>query len=167
MKALMFAVIAIVLVIPVSGAVAEDDLAAHPSCAYCGMDRAKFAHSRMLVRYVDGTSTGTCSIRDAALDLAVKIDTTPTEVLVSDFNTKELIAADKAIWVIGGDVKGVMTNRPKWAFNGESSAQAFIKEHGGEIVSFGSALKAAYEDMYEDTNMIRKMRSMKKMEKGM
>ena len=38
------------------------DIEAHKSCKYCGMDREKFAHSRMLIEYGDGSSFGSCSI---------------------------------------------------------------------------------------------------------
>lgn len=163
MKKVLFALVIAVLAFPLGAALSADDLAEHPQCEFCGMDRAKFAHSRMIVKYADGSSTGICSIRDAALDLAVKIDGTPSDILVGDYNTKELIDAGEAVWVMGGDVKGVMTATPKWAFKEKAHAQEFIKEHGGEIITFEEALKAAYEDMYKDTKMIRKKRSMKKM----
>ncbi len=46
------------------------DVQEHQTCKYCGMDRGKFAHSRMLIEYADGSSMGTCSIHCAAIDLA-------------------------------------------------------------------------------------------------
>jgi copper chaperone NosL len=46
------------------------DVEKHPSCTYCGMDREKFAQSRMVIEYDDGTSLGTCSLHCAAVDLA-------------------------------------------------------------------------------------------------
>lgn len=36
--------------------------------------------------------------------------------MVGDYNTKRLIDAEKAVWVIGGGKQGVMTKRAKWAF---------------------------------------------------
>ncbi len=95
---------------------AQEDIKKFPSCKYCGMNREQFAHSRMLVEYDDGSSVGTCSIHCLAVDLALNIDKTPKTIQVGDYGTKNLLDAEKAIWVIGGNKMGVMTKRAKWAF---------------------------------------------------
>jgi len=141
----------------------QQDQISHTSCSYCGMDRTKFGHSRMLVEYEDGGEVGTCSIHCMALEFANAIDRMPKRILVGDYISQELIDVDKAVWVLGGDRQGVMTSRAKWAFSDRSAAETFINEHGGEIINFDQAMKASYEDMYQDTRRIRKMRSMKKM----
>jgi nitrous oxide reductase accessory protein NosL len=128
------------------------------SCQYCGMDLGKFAHSRMQILYDDDTVVNTCSIHCAALDLALNIDMTPSNIMVGDYQTRELIDAEKAHWVIGGDKAGVMSTRAKWAFGEKKDAIAFIKKHGGEHAAFDEAMRAAYTDMYEDTKMIREKR---------
>jgi nitrous oxide reductase accessory protein NosL len=140
----------------------QDDIKTHPSCKYCGMDRAKFAHSRVLLTYEDGTSVGTCSLHCAAVDLAINIDKTPKAVQVGDYITKSLIDAEKASWVIGGSKMGVMTKKAKWAFATNEAAANFSKENGGEIAGYEQAIKASYEDMYTDTKMIREKRKMAK-----
>lgn len=140
----------------------SDDVKQHPSCKYCGMDREKFGHSRMLIDYDDGTSVGTCSIHCAAVELALSIDKTPKTLMVGDVLSKKLIDAEKAAWVVGGNKPGVMTSRPKWAFEKKDEAEKFIKENGGALSSFDEAIKFAYEDMYQDTRMIRERRAMKK-----
>ncbi len=132
------------------------------SCPFCGMDREKFAQSRMLVRYEDGGSVGTCSIHCMALELSLSLDKTPQEILVGDYETKQLIDAEKAFWVLGGDLPGVMTQRAKWAFQEKQRAEAFIKLHGGELVGFDQAMRASYQDMYEDTKKIRERRKAKR-----
>jgi len=139
-----------------------DDIAKHPECPYCGMDRAKFAHSRMLFTYEKGTEIGFCSIRCAAVDLALILDKVPTYYGVGDYNTKKLIDAEKAIWVIGGDKMGVMTRQAKWAFANKKDAEAFIKSHGGKLATFEEALEATYAGMYQDDKMIREKRKMMK-----
>jgi nitrous oxide reductase accessory protein NosL len=139
-----------------------DDIKMSPSCKYCGMDREKFSHSRMLVEYDDNTSVGTCSVHCAAVELAMTIDKTPKSILVGDFNTKKLVDAEKAVWVIGGNKPGVMTKRAKWAFENKADAETFIKENGGALATFDEAIKLAYEDMHQDTKMIREKRKMKK-----
>jgi nitrous oxide reductase accessory protein NosL len=151
------------LIIPVI-AQAQEDIQKHPSCKYCGMDRGQFAYSRMFIEYDDATTVGTCSIHCSALDLALNIDKTPKTIQVGDYNTKNLIDAEKAVWVIGGSKMGVMTKRAKWAFAKKEDAEKFSKQNGGAIVPFDLAMKAAYEDIYQDTKMIREKRKMKKME---
>src|SRR4030042_1517148 len=113
----------------------QEDIQKYPSCKYCGMDRAKFSHSRMLVEYEDGTSVGTCSIHCIAVNLSLNIDKTPKSIGVGDYNTKALIDAEKAIWVIGGSRPGVMTKRAKWAFAEKAAAEAFIKENQGRAAT--------------------------------
>jgi len=100
-----------------------------------------------------------------AVELANNIDKTPKSIKVADFNTKKLIDAESASWVIGGDRQGVMTGRAKWAFANKTAAEEFIKGNNGAQGSFDDAIKAAYEDMYRDTKMIRDKRKMMKMKK--
>lgn len=138
----------------------HEDIAIHPECPYCGMDRGKFAHSRMLLTYDNDKNLGFCSIHCAAVDMAVYLDRAPIAFGVGDFNTKKLIDAEKAYWVIGGDRPGVMTRRPKWAFEKKSDADQFIKAHGGKAATFEEAIEATYVDMYQDTKMIRQKRKM-------
>jgi nitrous oxide reductase accessory protein NosL len=141
----------------------KNDINNEPSCKYCGMDRAKFAHSRMLVTYDDNTQSGTCSIHCLAVDFAVNIDKTPVSIEVGDYYSKELIDAEKAFWVIGGSKPGVMTRQAKWAFAKKEDAEKFIKENGGMPANLDETFKAVYEDMYTDTRMIREKRKMKRM----
>ena len=142
-----------------------DDVRQFPSCKHCGMDREKFGHSRLLIAYDDGSTTGTCSLRCAAVDLSVNIDRTPKSIMVGDFGTKKLIDAEKASWVVGGGKPGVMSKRAKWAFEKKEDAEKFIKENNGTLTSFEDAVKLAYEDMYQDTKMIREKRRMNRMDK--
>jgi hypothetical protein len=141
---------------------AQEDITAHPSCSYCGMDRAKFAHSRVFIEYDDGSTAGTCSIRCAAVEMALHIDKGPVSIKVGDYQSKALINAETAVWVIGGDRLGVMTKRAKWAFDSKAQAESYIQEHGGKLGTFEDAIKAAYEDMYHDTKMIRDKRKKKR-----
>ena len=143
----------------------QEDIQKEPACKYCGMDRAKFAHSRMLVIYDDGTEVGTCSIHCLAIDFALNIDKTPSAIKVGDFNTKELIDAETAFWVIGGNKPGVMTKQAKWAFKNKEDAEKFIMLNGGTLATFDEAMKAAYDSMYTDTKMIRDKRKKMKMMK--
>jgi len=159
--ALVLCVVALVA-LPV---VAGDDRTEIPTCKYCGMDRVKFEHSRMHIVYADGSSTGTCSLHCAAIDLAVNMGSAPSQINVADYGSKQLVNAETAFWVIGGDQKGVMTKNAKWAFESKEAAEKFIGEHGGSVATFEEAIQKSYAEMYDDTKMIRKMRQekMKKM----
>ncbi len=148
---------------------AGDDIAAHPSCPLCGMDRHQFAHSRVLVSFEDGSQFGACSLHCAALELAYHPDKAPVKIEVADLQGKQLLDAEKAVWVMGGNKPGVMTANAKWAFADEAGAKAFIAANGGKQADFETAISATYADMYQDTKMIReKRKQMKqmKMEKG-
>jgi copper chaperone NosL len=140
------------------------DIQKHANCKYCGMDRDKFNYSRMLTTYSDGSQFGACSVHCAAIDLVVNMDKAPKSIQVADYNTKKLIDAEKATWVIGGKKPGVMTKVAKWAFEKPGDAQAFVTENGGKVATFDDAMKATFEDMYTDTKMIQaKKAKMKEM----
>jgi nitrous oxide reductase accessory protein NosL len=165
MKKRNLLILAVIVLSGWTAAAVADDIGDHPACPFCGMDRAKFAHSRVYIRYDGGSTLGACSIHCAAVDMAVNIDKTPVSIQVGDYNTKKLIDAEKAFWVIGGGQPGVMTGRAKWAFENKGDADAFIKQHGGTAANFDEVLEAAYEDMYKDTKMIRERRKMKREKK--
>jgi copper chaperone NosL len=141
----------------------ENDVKEIPACKHCGMNREMFAHSRMLIEYDNGTREGLCSLHCTAVDLALNLDKTPKTIKVADFNTKALIDAEKAVWVIGGSKPGVMTKNAKWAFDDKADAEKFRQANGGRIANFDEALEVAYKDLASDTKMIREKRKMMKM----
>jgi copper chaperone NosL len=143
---------------------AQEDIKQHPACKYCGMDREKFAHSRFFIGYEDASSQGTCSLHCAAIEFALQIDKVPKAMQVGDYYAKNLVDAEKAFWVLGGNKPGVMTKRAKWAFGKKEDAEKFIAENGGTLISFEQAFKAAFEDMYADTRMIQERRKMRQMQ---
>ena len=157
-------VLAAALALSASAAFAQsaDDAKAMPSCIHCGMDREKFAASRMVIDYDDGKSVGLCSIHCAAVDLAITLDRIPTALWVADLPTKKLVNAETATWVVGGAKPGVMTSRGKWAFADKGAAEAFAKENGGTIMTFDDAIRATFDDLYKDNKAIREKRKMMK-----
>lgn len=116
-------------------------------CKYCGMDRNTFSHSRMVITYADGSTTGTCSINCTVVDKLANRDKTATSYQVADYNSRKLIDARSAVWVIGGKKSGVMTPVAKWAFGDRESASAFIKENGGMLATFDDAFKATEREL--------------------
>jgi copper chaperone NosL len=162
---IIFGLVAVISLMFASIASAEmqEDITLHKSCAHCGMNREAFDFSRMLIEYNDGSAVPVCSLHCAAIDLANNIDKAPRSIKVGDFKGKQLIDAEQAFWVAGGNKPGVMSKRGKWAFGTKDEAENFIKTNGGKLVSFEDAIKMAYDDMYEDTRMIREKRKMMRM----
>lgn len=141
----------------------NDELAKYPKCPYCGMDRTEYQHSRHLVQYDDDLVDGTCSIRCLAVSLSLNLDRGPKALYAADFGsaeaTKPLIPVDKAVYLIGSDLKGTMTTNSKMAFADEAKAQAAQGKHGGSTGGFDAALSQSYLDMAKDTVMIRQRRA--------
>ncbi len=115
-------------------------------CKQCGMDRVAFAYSRMLILYADGTTTGTCSLNCAAVAMKENKGKQVKSLKVADYNSKKLMDAKTATWVIGGGKSGVMTAVPKWAFAKKDDAQKFVKENGGRVTTFNEALNLALRE---------------------
>ena len=115
-------------------------------CKQCGMSRVAFANSRMLVVYADGTSVGICSLNCAVIEMKANKTKKVKFLKVADYGTGKLIDARAAIWVIGGNKQGVMTEIPKWAFAKREDAQKFVKASGGRITDFDEALNLALRE---------------------
>lgn len=141
-------------------------LADSGECVYCGMSRAKYGHSWVIIRHEDGSEAGVCSVHCAAIDMALHSELPVSKITVGDYDTKQQIDADKAYWVIGGERMGVMTARAKWAFESKKAADNFMRVHGGRPATFEEVMRAAFEDMYEDTLILQKKRKLMKMRKS-
>lgn len=141
----------------------DNDIDKYPKCPYCGMDRKQYHHSRMLVHYTDDLPDATCSLHCASLSLALNIDREPKAIYVADnasaAEIKPLIEADKATFLVGSQIKGVMTKRSKVAYGSEEAAKTSQTANGGELLNFDQALLTIYTDMSQDVTMIRKNRA--------
>lgn len=127
-------------------AFADTDIDQHRDCKHCGMDRKVLDYSRMLVKYKDGKDVGTCSLHCVVTELNSNVGEV-LSIKAADHNSRQMIDAEKAVWVIGGKKRGVMTMRAKWAFATREAAQIFIDEYGGKIATWSEALAAAKEDV--------------------
>lgn len=140
-----------------------NDIEKYPKCPYCGMDRRQYHHSRMLVHYSDDLADGVCSLHCAAISLSLNVDHEPKVIWVGDNavegEPKPLVEVDKATFLVGSKIPGVMTARSKVAYGTEQAAKAAQAANGGELVKFDDALLAAYTDMAKDVARIRKMRA--------
>lgn len=141
----------------------ENDIEKYPKCPYCGMDRKQYHHSRMLIQYSDDLADGVCSLHCAAISLSLNIDREPKAIWVGDNaaagDVKPLVEVDKATFLVGSKIPGVMTANSKVAYGNADAAKAAQAAQGGELTNFDGALLAAYTDMSKDVSRIRKMRA--------
>jgi len=123
------------------------DQVEHPeACEICRMKRTMFAQSRMLAAYADG-SLGACSISCMSLGMRKRPERKILALKVADYaDPKTLIDARTAVWVVGGDLRGVMTAKAKWAFARTADAEAFISKQGGRIMTFDQCLDLASQE---------------------
>jgi len=144
----------------------ENELQKYPKCPYCGMDRKQYHHSRHLIQYSDDLVDGTCSLHCAALSLALNMDRGPKMIYAADYGAtadpKPLVDVQQATYLMGSDIKGVMTQQSKVAFASRQAAQEMQTGHGGQLGDFDTALRAAYASMADDTIMIRQRRAEKR-----
>jgi copper chaperone NosL len=143
-------IIGVLLFLSGTSALAGDDIDKHRSCAFCGMDRKAYGYSRMLIQYEDGGSAGVCSLHCAVIELDANKVRAVKALFVADRDSRLLIDAEKAVWVMGGKKPGVMTQRPKWAFASPTGAGAFIDTYGGKIVTWSEAFAAAREEVSQE-----------------
>jgi nitrous oxide reductase accessory protein NosL len=144
----------------------QNDIEKYPKCPYCGMDRKQYHHSRMLIHYSDDLADGTCSLHCSALSLSLNVDREPKAIWVGDNaaagDVKPLVDVDKASFLVGSKIPGVMTANSKVAYGTEEAAKGAQAAQSGELVKFDQALLLAYTDMSKDVSRIRKMRAERK-----
>ncbi len=138
------------------------DIKEFPSCPICGMNRQKFAHSRVYAQFGDGSSLGTCSVFCLGAYMVSHLDKIPQSLMVADFKTRKLVPMAKAHWVIVDHKPGVMTRRAKWAFAQKEDALGYIKVHGGRLADYRQAMQDVFCGMHQDLLMIRAKRQRKR-----
>lgn len=138
------------------------ELEKHPKCPYCGMDRKEHHRARMLVQYSDDLVDGVCSIHCLSLSLGLNIDREPKEIWGPDYGStaepRPLLPVDRLTYLVGADLKHVMTRRSKHSFASAETAKEFQAKHGGTLARFDDALRESYLDMAGDVAMIRRNR---------
>jgi mono/diheme cytochrome c family protein len=108
--------------------------------------------------FSNGTRVGYCSIHCASKVYQER----PTEIdgwEVADFDSKRLVNARKAHFLVGSDLPGTMTPVSKLAFASREVAEKYQKTHGGSIGTLDDAIKAAVEGRGEDMAMIKKKKA--------
>jgi nitrous oxide reductase accessory protein NosL len=143
------------------------ELDKYPRCRYCGMERAKFSHTRHLLVYEDDSVEGTCSLHCSAISLSLNMDRGPKVIYAGDAGApgdiKPLVAVDKMHYVVDPSKPGTMTKVSNSAYASRAAADAAASveaasKAGAKVLDFNAALTSAYLVMAEDTVMLRKRR---------
>jgi copper chaperone NosL len=129
-------------------------------CKQCGMSRSAYDYSRMLVSYRSGAQSAVCSVHCAAADLSGAKEKKGAALQVADYDTKKLIAAERAAWAVGGARKGVMTARAKWAFGSRAAAERFVRQNGGSVVGFKDVMREAAKEVQDEAAAMRQHHEM-------
>lgn len=128
-----------------------DELEKHPRCVICNMDRRRFHDARHLLHYGDGSVHGTCSVHCAAECMLRERRRGFRAIYAPDFGAagepKPLVEAASATYLIGSDLRGVMTPVSKVAFASRDAALQARVVYGGEIAGFAAAVAASLEEM--------------------
>ena len=144
-----------------------NELTKYPRCRYCGMERAKFSHTRHLLVYEDDSVEGTCSLHCSAISLSLNMDRGPKVIYAGDAgaagDNKPLVAVDKMHYVVDPSKPGTMTKVSNSAYANRAAADAAASTEaaakaGAKVQDFNAALTSAYLVMAEDTIMLRKRR---------
>ena len=143
------------------------ELEKYPRCRYCGMERAKFSHTRHLLVYEDDSVEGTCSLHCSAISLSLNMDRGPKAIYAGDAGAsgdiKPLVPVEKLHYVVDPSKPGTMTKVSNSAYANRAAAEAAASAEaaskaGAKIVDFNGALTGAYLVMADDTIMLRKRR---------
>ena len=115
-------------------------------CARCGMNLVKFYKTSHTAKDSHNHQYQYCSIH--CLEDHLKSGAKLKDIKVVDTDSLKLIDATSALYVVGSDVHGTMSRVSKYAFDTKKDAQAFVKKHGGKIMSFNEALEVAQKDFH-------------------
>lgn len=128
----------------------DNELERHPRCVICNMDRRKFHYARHLLHYGDGHAQGTCSVHCAAECMLRERRRGFQAIYAPDFaaagDPKPLIEVSSVTYLIGSDLRGVMTPVSKVAFASREAALQAKATYGGEIGGFSAAISASLEE---------------------
>lgn len=113
-------------------------LAAETTCAKCGMEVSAYAYSHAEIIKENGEPEKFCSVTCA---LQIARLNPMSRIRVADYDTHELIDAEKAFWVVGGSKPGVMSREAKWAFGIKARAEVFIGAWGGALVDWKEVVR--------------------------
>lgn len=108
-------------------------------CQICGMTLTMFYRTNHAAT-INGEVHQYCSLH-CLLEEAMLKKVEPKDIKVVDNVTLKFMDANKAFYVVGSKQPATMDSVSKYAFSSEDEAKKFIKEFGGEIMSFPEVRK--------------------------
>lgn len=124
-------------------------------CPISGLDLKEHYSTNHISKLPNGTIRQYASLSCLVIDMEeYGIDTTYVKAV--DAKTQKLIDASKAYYLVGSDIKGVISRTSKLAFEKETDAKEFQKKYGGKIIDFKTALNLSQNDIKEDKSFISK-----------
>lgn len=133
MKKLLVMVIFVMMFVTV--ALAED------KCSLCGMKVDEAKKQYFVITTKDGKKQKACNQGCAVMFMEnIKKELKTLEAV--DYNTGNLIDANKAFFVRGSDIKPVMGGQSVVSFAKKEDAEKFQKEHGGKVLTAEELFKA-------------------------
>jgi chemotaxis methyl-accepting protein methylase len=100
----------------------------------------EYASTVHVVIFKDGTRLETCSLA-CAVKVYAKEKVRVKKIMAADFLTAELVDAERAVYLEGSDIEGVMSYTSRIAFSNRADAVKFQKKHGGKIITYKTALR--------------------------
>jgi copper chaperone NosL len=135
----------IITAILITGIYSATRAAEREECTVCGMYLDLYEKTRLVIFFNDDTTKTTCSLACAA-KIIRQNRSRVKNVEVADFVSGKLLDANKAYFLEGSDIPGVMTYTSRLAFSSKAQALTFQKKHGGKIITYDQALKGQLED---------------------
>lgn len=118
----------------------------HAQCENCGMNLNMWARTRYSFENSSGEGHA-CSLNCVA-DIAYRTGEQPTNVKAALYlEPEEMVAVDKASYVIGSSARGTMAMNSKIVFASQEAANAFALEYGGQVAGFDAALALATDEL--------------------
>jgi nitrous oxide reductase accessory protein NosL len=109
-------------------------------CDVCGMWIDLYMKTRYVISLKNDTDISFCSIACTAKYIR-KHQGEVSQIMAADYLSEGLTDAEKAFYLSGSDVPGVMNYTSRIAFSTLEKAEDFQKKHGGSIISFKQALE--------------------------
>jgi copper chaperone NosL len=136
---------------------APPDPSLYGRCPNCGMMRSMWARTWKTFRLVEGPREA-CSFHCLA-EMAFKADQTPQDVQTALFlQPRGMIPAEAGWYVVGSSARGTMTSVSKTAFASRSTAAAFARSCGGDVMDYPATYRMAAARLTAENAMIDKKR---------
>lgn len=122
-------------------------------CPICGMTLTMFYRTNHAAT-INGEVHQYCSLH-CLLEEAMVKKVEPKDIKVVDNVTLKFMDANKAFYVVGSKQPATMDSVSKYAFSSEDEAKKFIKEYGGEIMSFAQVREKTQADLEKSVQEVK------------